>query len=282
MKVSIITVVYNNVATICSAIESILSQTYLNKELIIIDGGSTDGTLEKVVAYGNQINVVISEPDNGIYDAMNKGLSLATGDVVAILNSDDLFSTSFVLENVIHKFKHTKAEGVFGDLDYVHAHDVSKVFRRWISGNYKPGSFLKGWMPPHPTFFVKKTVYDKHGFFDTSFKIAGDYELMLRFIHLNNIELAYLPEVLVKMRTGGVSNSGVKNRVLGNLEDRRAWKVNGIKPHFYTLYFKPLRKVFQFMGTAKFKLKTAEPDRGWQVSVLADDKLIIETAEADS
>jgi glycosyltransferase involved in cell wall biosynthesis len=282
MKVSIITVVYNNVATICSALDSILSQTYLNKELIIIDGGSTDGTLEKIGQYGKKINVVISEPDNGIYDAMNKGLNLATGDIIAILNSDDLFSTSFVLENVVHKFKQTEADGIFGDLDYVHADDVSKVFRRWISGNYKPGSFLQGWMPPHPTFFVKKAVYDKHGLFDTSFKTAGDYELMLRFVHVYNIELAYLPEVLVKMRTGGVSNSGLKNRIVANLEDRRAWKVNGIKPHFYTLYLKPLRKVFQFIGTARLKLKTTEPDRVWKVAVMPDEGLIIEAVDVES
>jgi glycosyltransferase involved in cell wall biosynthesis len=247
MKVSIITVVYNNVETISTAIESVLSQTYFDKEYIIIDGGSTDGTMEKVASYGNDIDVIVSEPDKGIYDAMNKGLSLATGDIIAVLNSDDFYSTEYVIERVVSEFILNKSDCVFGDLHYVDAGDVSKVFRYWISGAYKPGSFLFGWMPPHPTFFVKKSMYDQFGKFNTKLKSAADYELMLRLVHVNKIKINYIPEVLVKMRIGGVSNSSFKNRLRSNLEDRKAWEMNGIKPYFFTLYLKPLRKVSQFM-----------------------------------
>jgi glycosyltransferase involved in cell wall biosynthesis len=253
MKVSIITVVFNNVATISSAIDSVLSQTHLEKELIIIDGGSTDGTIEIVQSYGQKINVFISEPDNGIYDAMNKGLSLATGDIVSILNSDDFYCGPDVLAKVVAKFRVKHVDGVFGDLDYVHAVDTSKIFRRWVSGTYKTGGFLNGWMPPHPTFFVRKSVYDQHGYFDASFRSAGDYELMLRFIHVHKINVVYIPEVLVNMRAGGVSNAGLKNRLRANMEDRKAWRVNGVKPHFYTMYLKPLRKLSQFIKNRKLK-----------------------------
>lgn len=246
MKVSIITVVYNNVRTISSAIDAVLAQTYTNKEYIIIDGGSTDGTLELVNSYGSQIDRFISEPDGGIYDAMNKGLSIATGEVIAFLNSDDYYATNQIIEKVVKALETDGADAVFGDLNYVDAEHTHLVCRRWRSGVYRPGSFLYGWMPPHPAFFAKRSVYDRYGKFNTELKSAADYELMLRFIHINKLKLSYIPEVLVKMRTGGVSNAGLTNRVRANLEDRRAWKINGVRPYFFTLYLKPLRKVFQF------------------------------------
>jgi glycosyltransferase involved in cell wall biosynthesis len=245
MKVSIITVVYNNAKTIVSAIESVLAQRYTNREYIIIDGGSTDGTLAKIAAYGDQIDMVLSEPDHGIFEAMNKGLSMATGDVIAFLNSDDFYADNHVIEKVVELMHGNDVDAVFGDLHYVRSDNIRKVFRYWKSGVYKTGSFLYGWMPPHPAFFVKKHVYDRYGKFNTGFKIAADYELMLRFLHINKINVNYLPQVLVKMRTGGVSNSGLKNRFLANLEDRKAWAINGVKPYFFTLYLKPFRKVLQ-------------------------------------
>lgn len=256
MKVSVITVVYNNAATIGSAIESVLRQRYANREYIIIDGGSTDGTLEKIHAYGTMIDLVISEPDRGIFDAMNKGLSKATGDVIAFLNSDDFYADEEVIERVVKVLQPLKVDAVFGDLHYVHSDDASKVFRIWKSGVYKPGSFLYGWMPPHPTFFAKRSVYERYGTFNTAFKIAADYELLLRLMHIHKIHTEYLPEVLVKMRTGGVSNSGLRNRLRANDEDRKAWAINGVQPYFFTLFLKPGRKFFQFIR-ARFVSKTS-------------------------
>jgi glycosyltransferase involved in cell wall biosynthesis len=258
MKVSVITVVYNNVETIGSAIDAVLNQTYPDIEYIIVDGGSTDGTLKKIESYGKKIDLLISEPDQGIYDAMNKGLSMVTGDIVAFLNSDDFYSSTHVIEKVVSEFKRQEIDGVFGDLHYVHADDTARVFRRWVSGTYKVGSFLYGWMPPHPTFFVKKSVYDRYGGFNTTFKSAADYELMLRFVHVNKIKISYVPEVLVKMRTGGVSNSSLKNRLRANLEDREAWEINGVKPYFFTLFLKPLRKVKQFLNSPADKVQGEE------------------------
>ena len=260
MKVSVITVVYNNVSTISSAIESVLGQTYRNIEFIIIDGGSTDGTYEQILNYKEHIDVFVSEKDSGIYDAMNKGLSFATGDIISILNSDDIFSSRTIIEQVVMQFLDSNVDGVFGDLDYVHAQDITRVTRRWVSGDYKHGNFLWGWMPPHPTFFVRKIVYDRHGFFNTSFKTAADYELMLRLIHVNKIRIKYIPKVLVKMRAGGVSNSSVRNRFKANIEDRLAWQVNGVKPYFFTLYWKPLRKVTQFLSARRLKPEPSELD----------------------
>ncbi|WP_448105312.1 glycosyltransferase family 2 protein [Pedobacter panaciterrae] len=246
MKVSILTVVYNNPSTIASAIESVLEQTYKNREFIIIDGGSKDGTLEKINEYIENIDILISEPDKGIYDAMNKGLNLATGDIICILNSDDVYADTGVLESIVRQFENSNCDGVYGDLDYVDADDMNKILRHWKSGLYHDGSFLFGWMPPHPSFSVKRSVYEKYGNFNTLLKSAADYELMLRFIHKHKIKISYLPKVLVKMRTGGVSNSSLKNRLRANMEDRRAWQLNELKPYFFTLFLKPLRKLTQF------------------------------------
>jgi len=247
MKISIITVVYNNVRTIASAIESVIMQSYGDKEYIIIDGGSTDGTLDIIASYGLNVDKVVSEPDHGIFDAMNKGLALATGEVVAFLNSDDFYADEQVLRRVGSSFENSDTDAVFGDLYYVHSENTDKLFRCWKSGKYKPGRFLYGWMPPHPTFFAKRKVYEQYGNFNTGFRIAADYELMLRLVHVNNIKLEYIPHVLVKMRLGGVSNAGLKNRLRANREDREAWEVNGLQPYFFTLYLKPARKIFQFI-----------------------------------
>jgi len=247
MKVSVLTVVYNNATTISSAIESVLQQSYVDIEFIIVDGGSTDGTLDKISQYRNSIHTLISEPDKGIYDAMNKGLSKASGEIICILNSDDIYSDQFVIQKVVDKFQASNIDGVYGDLHYVDAKDTNVVLRRWISGEYKPDSFLFGWMPPHPSFFVRRDIYEKFGVFNTKLKSAADYELMLRFIHKHKIKIAYIQEVLVKMRSGGVSNSSLKNRLRANLEDRQAWKLNNLKPYFFTLFLKPLRKLAQFL-----------------------------------
>ncbi|MCE6987717.1 glycosyltransferase family 2 protein [Dyadobacter sp. CY323] len=245
MKVSILTVVYNGAATIRHCIESVLKQDYSDIEYIIVDGGSTDGTQEIVQSYGSRITRFISEPDSGIYDAMNKGIQLASGDVIGILNADDYYAFPTVISEMAQVMSSGPFDGIYGDLEYVDSHETVK--RKWISGQYEPGAFLNGWMPPHPTFFVKKEAYRNHGQFRLDLGSAADYELMLRFVHKAGVRIGYLPKVLVKMRVGGVSNSTLKNRIAANRNDLKAWEINGLRPRFYTLWLKPLRKIWQFI-----------------------------------
>ncbi len=246
MKISIITITYNSAASLEQTIRSVLDQSYTDIEYIIVDGGSTDNTLQIIEKYKNRVAKFISEKDNGLYDALNKGIGLASGDVIGILHSDDFY----IDKNVIKKYADTiiknNADAVYSDLFYVDKENTDKVIRKWTSGNHKPTSFLQGWMPPHPTFFVKREVYQKFGKFNLEFKHSADYELMLRFIYKHKIKLSYLNEFTIKMRVGGQSNANMQNRVNANLEDRKAWKINGLKPRFYTLYLKPLRKILQF------------------------------------
>jgi glycosyltransferase involved in cell wall biosynthesis len=247
LKVSIITVVYNGASTLRSCIDSVLSQDYQSIEYIVVDGNSTDGTIDLVRSYGNRIEKFVSEPDRGIYDAMNKGLKLATGDIVGILNADDFYSSREVISSIVDAMKNNMADAVYGDLVYVDAVQNDVVKRSWKSGVYKTGAFLNGWMPPHPTFFLKRSLYEQHGLFRLDMGSAADYELMLRMIHKFGIKLAYVPKVLVKMRAGGVSNSSLKNRIRANQNDRKAWEINGLKPYFFTLWLKPFRKILQFI-----------------------------------
>ena len=246
MKVSIITVVYNNEDTIKDAIESVLNQTYKNIEYIIIDGVSTDGTVEVIKSYGDKIDKFISEKDNGIYDAMNKGIKLASGDIVGILNSDDFYANNNIIEKVVKEFEDKKVDSVYGDLVYVNAKDTNKIVRYWKSKPYKKGLFTKGWHPAHPTFFVKKEIYDKYGIFNLDFKIAADYELMLRFLEKYQISNSYIPEIFVKMRLGGESNQSIKNIIKANIESYNAWKINGLYINLFMILLKPLSKLFQY------------------------------------
>lgn len=247
MKVSIITVVFNNERTIMDTISSVLSQDYEKIEYIIIDGKSTDSTMEKVNLCRSKIDHIVSERDNGIYDAMNKGIALATGDIVGLLNADDIYANRSVISDVVATFSKTECDAVYGNLYYVNSSDLNKVTRRWISGPFSKNNFLWGWMPPHPSFFVKRELYKRLGSFNTQLRSAADYELMLRFLYVNNVAVEYLNKVLVHMRNGGVSNANLKNRIKANREDRRAWILNDVKPYFFTLFIKPLRKLIQFL-----------------------------------
>lgn len=247
MKISVITASYNNADTIGDTIRSVLSQDYQDIEYIIIDGASSDDTLKIIEKYKSRISRIVSEKDSGIYFALNKGIDLATGDVIAFLHADDLYPNEKILSQVMRIFSEKKADSVYGDLHYVDRKDTSKVLRNWKSGEYKDGLFLQGWMPPHPAFFLKKSCYEKFGNFNTSFVTAADYELMLRMLHKNKITTQYLPETLVKMRTGGTSNVSISNRIRANREDRRAWKVNGLTQGIFTLIRKPLSKLKQFL-----------------------------------
>lgn len=247
LRVSIITVSFNAEKTIRDTIQSVISQNYSRIEYIIIDGASRDNTISIIKSFGNGITRFVSEPDHGIYDGMNKGIDLATGDIIGILNADDFYTDPEVISKVMNVFN-SKADvdAVYGDLDYVDQHDTTRVVRKWKSGNYYQHAFLKGWMPPHPTFFVRKSCYLKYGKFTDKLKSAADYEFMLRLIHKHQIKIAYLPEVLVKMRAGGKSNASIKNRIKANREDKLAWKMNNLQPAPFTFIRKPLSKLTQF------------------------------------
>jgi glycosyltransferase involved in cell wall biosynthesis len=245
-KVSIITVTYNSAATIKDTLESVAAQSYQNIEHIIIDGKSNDDTLRILQEYPH-ITKVVSEKDSGIYNAMNKGVQLATGDIIGILNSDDFYTNSQVISSVVEKLSQNNADGVYADLNYVNYDNTKKITRKWRSGFYKANSFLFGWMPPHPTLFVKKHVYDECGLFNESFKSAADYEFMLRIFVKHRLRFNYLSETIVHMRNGGKSNVNLNSRLNANKEDRKAWKLNDLKPYFFTLYLKPLRKICQFI-----------------------------------
>lgn len=247
MKVSIITVCFNSASTIKDTIESVLSQDHADLEYIIVDGGSTDDTLTIIASYGERITRCISEKDRGIYDGMNKGIQLATGELIGILNSDDVYQDPKVVSDVVKQIESSRADALYADLVYVDQRDLKKVKRFWKAGEYREGLFRKGWMPPHPTFFVKKKVYEQFGLFNLDLKSAADYEIMLRFIHKHKISLCYLPRVITRMRVGGKSNTTLMNRIRANREDKKAWTINGLKPGLFTLIRKPLSKLGQFM-----------------------------------
>lgn len=246
MTVSIITATYNSAATVRDTLESVRQQDYPHIQHLIIDGASKDSTLEKVKEFPHVASVV-SEKDAGIYDAMNKGIAIATGEVVGILNSDDIYTNKDVISKVMAAFRDPSIDAVYADLQYVKYNDLTKVIRTWHSGSFSKKKFYFGWMPPHPTFFVRKKVYDEVGKFNCALRSAADYEFMLRVLLKNEHTPYYIPEVLVKMRAGGMSNASFRHRLRANKEDRQAWRLNNIKPYFFTIPFKPLRKVFQFI-----------------------------------
>ena len=243
LKISIITISYNAKDTISRCIRSVIDQRYNNLEYIIIDGGSTDGTLKVINRYKTHISLLLSEPDGGIYDAMNKGLLHATGDVIGMLNADDVFAAPDTLYSIAKAFN-TNPDIVYGDLDYINPD--GQIFRKWRSGAYVKGMFNKGWMPPHPTFYCKKALFEKLGNYSIDYGTAADYELMLRFMHLNDAAIYYLPVVLVKMSTGGVSNKSYINRIKALYNDYRAMRRNNISYPVITLMLKPISKIKQF------------------------------------
>jgi glycosyltransferase len=246
MRVSIITVVFNRVSTIECALRSIRSQKNAEIELIVVDGMSNDGTAEVLDRNRSQIDTLIREPDDGIYDALNKGLEAASGDVVGFLHADDFFASDTVIENVVRHFEGTECDGLYGDLLYVAADDPSKVIRYWRAGQFSQSSLRWGWMPPHPTVYVRRNVYRDLGGFRTDLKIASDYEMMIRMLAKFRLRMHYLREIVVKMRVGGKSNASMGNRLLANREDKMAWELNGMNPPLGLRFTKPLRKLSQF------------------------------------
>ena len=253
MILSIITATYNSRTTISDCILSVFEQKFDDLEYRIVDGGSTDGTRDLVLSFQQGIPnfYFISEPDKGIYDALNKGIRMATGDVIGFVHSDDFLAHPGVLSRIARCFEDPKVAGVYGDLLYVDKNNTDKVVRKWKSKEYRPGLLRRGWMPAHPTLYLRKTVYEKHGYFDLNYRIAADYDFMLRILRDPDYRFLYLPEVLVKMRVGGASNRSFKNLMLKSREDLRALRANGIPNPIYALFLKNISKIPQFLSKAQ-------------------------------
>lgn len=248
MKISIITVVYNNEKTIKDALNSVLGQTYKDIEYIIIDGKSKDNTVSIIKEYENKLGYFISEKDFGIYDAMNKGIKVASGDIIGILNSDDLYQDSTVLEAVMTQFIQNPAlDIVYGDLVYVKSDNVDKVIRNWQSNAYHTNFFENGNVPPHPSLFVKKKVYEEAGHFNLDFKLAADYEFMLRIFKKHNFKSNYINKTIVRMRLGGATNQSFSNIKIQNLEILQAWKTNSLKAPVYLMPLRVIKRLLQFI-----------------------------------
>lgn len=226
-KVSIITVCRNCRNRIERTIRSVLGQDYPDIEFIVIDGDSRDGTQEVLHRYRHRVAKLLSEPDAGIYHAMNKGLCLATGEVIAFLNAGDVYAHALVVSEAAERIYKSSLDAVYGDLAYVPTRRPDKVVRYWRAGDFQPGSFRYGWVPPHPTFFCKREIYERYGSFNETYRIAGDFELMLRFIEKHRIRVGYLPKLLVYMQTGGRANQ-LSGMIQGNWEILRAFRVNGL------------------------------------------------------
>lgn len=246
IKVTVITATWNSAATISETLDSLSLQDYNNIEYIVIDGASIDNTVEIVKKYGDMVSKIVSENDNGIYDALNKGIGLADGDVIGFLHSDDFFSNSNVISKIAEAFNDQNVDAVYGDLDYVAKDDITKIIRRWKSGPFEYGNLRNGWMPPHPTFYLRKKHYERLGKFNLSYSISADYDSILRFLWKNRLVPKYIPSVLVKMRVGGESNRSLTNIIKKTKEDKSVMKSNDL-PYFRALLLKNLSKIPQFL-----------------------------------
>lgn len=248
MKISIITVCYNSASTIKDTIDSVLQQTYREIEYIIVDGASTDSTLNIVRSYGDLISKIISEPDSGIYNAMNKGIKHATGDVVGIVNSDDFLNNSNIIQRVADEFISNDLDALYGDIQYVRPEKLNEVVRYYSSKSFSPNKFKYGFMPAHPSFYVKRHLFEKYGFYKENYIIAADFELLLRFMYGNNIRIKYIQMPFVTMRTGGISNKSLKSNYILNSEILRACRENNIKTNLVFIYSKYILKFFELFN----------------------------------
>tara|TARA_B100001287_G_scaffold174368_1_gene146937 strand:- start:4913 stop:5665 length:753 start_codon:yes stop_codon:yes gene_type:complete len=248
IKISIIVATFNSSSTICDCIESIITQNYSNIEIIVIDGKSNDNTIELLNRnYKNFSIKIISEPDKGIYDALNKGIILSEGDVVGFVHSDDILKSNEIIAQIADNFNNKNIDGVYGDLQYVNKKDSKIIIRNWISCDFNFNLLAKGWMPPHPTLFLKKEVYKKHGLFDLKYSISADYDFMLRVFKDTDLTFYYMPKVITLMRVGGVSNRNLKNLFVKTKEDYNVIKNNNIG-NLLTLFLKNFSKISQFFN----------------------------------
>jgi glycosyltransferase len=245
MIVSIITATQNSADSIKSCLDSVLNQNYINIEYIIIDGKSNDRTLKIIKKLAHTQIKIFSEKDDGIYDALNKGINIATGDIIGFVHSDDFLASNDIINNIASMINSENLDGVYGDLQYVDKNNLQKVIRNWRSCEFNQGLLKNGWMPPHPTLFLKKEVYQKHGLFDPSYRISADYDFMLRVFKDSELKFGYLPKVITKMRVGGASNRSLKNIIKKSKEDYRAIRINDIG-NFLTFIKKNISKIKQF------------------------------------
>ncbi|MDB4766600.1 glycosyltransferase [bacterium] len=246
--VSIITVVYNRASTIAAAIESVINQTSDSIEYIVIDGMSNDGTDKVIDQYRDEISRVIREPDSGLYDALNKGIEAASGDVIGFVHADDMLDASDIVASFQEKFASENYDAIYGNLLYVDSEDISKIIRYWTPGEYRRSRFRDGWMPPHPTVFLKRSAYLEHGLYRTDLGSAADYECLIRLLYKSELKTGYLDRIVSRMRIGGESNSSLRNRLNANSLDRKAWLENGYKPPFALRLKKPLSKLPQYFN----------------------------------
>jgi glycosyltransferase involved in cell wall biosynthesis len=249
--ISVITVSYNSAETIADTIKSVSSQDYNNFEYIVIDGGSSDGTQDMVRSFGNKISKFVSEPDNGIYDAINKGIRIASGDIIGILNSDDFFCSNDILKIVARNFEDNEIDAIYGDVQFVDKTNTSRIVRYYSSAHFNPDKFRFGFMPAHPSFYARRELFEKFGYYKTDYKIAADYELLIRFLNVNGIKSRYVNMPFVSMRRGGVSNRSFLSNIILNKEILRACRENGLKTNYLYIYFKYFRKIFEFIGHKK-------------------------------
>lgn len=247
MKICIITVAFNAAHTIADTLQSVATQTHPDIEHIVVDGASTDGTLDVIKSYGARVSKMISEPDAGIYDAMNKGIQLATGDVVGFLNADDVYADTCVLARVADAMVREDLDALFGDVEFFRAETPGRTVRRYRSARFGPDRIAWGWMPAHPALFLHRRVFERFGSFRTDYRIAGDFELVARIFHANTLKYRHLPEVLVRMRTGGVSTGGWRNTLLLNREVLRACRENGIPTNPLMVLSKYPAKLLEFL-----------------------------------
>jgi len=246
MKVSLITVTYNSAVYLQDCIDSVVKQSYPDIEHIVVDGGSTDGTIEIIKEYDNHIAKWVSEKDHGMYDAINKGIAMATGDIVGILNSDDMLASNDVVQAIVDSFNEHQLDAVYGDLVYVNKINTNKVVRLWQGLTYKRYRFCYGWMPAHPTFYLRREIIDQFGGYESHYFTAADYEFMARYLYRYRISAMYLNKLIVKMRVGGQSNVTIKSRLRGNRRDYLAMKKNGIPLPFFASLLKPIIKLRQY------------------------------------
>lgn len=247
MKISIITVCYNSAETIAATLRSVRTQTYPYIEHVVIDGGSGDATLEVLAREGQHVAKVVSEPDQGIYDAMNKGLALITGEVVGFLNSDDVLAHPGVLARVMEAMSDPMVDACHGDLVYVARHDTNQLVRYWRSNPYRPGLFERGWVPAHPSFYARTALYREHGGFDLKFRLAADFEMLLRLLEIHRVSSVYIPEVLVKMRLGGATNGKLRNVFKQNVEIAKAFRKYDLRVGLKPFVFKLILRLSQFV-----------------------------------
>jgi glycosyltransferase involved in cell wall biosynthesis len=235
MKISVITVSYNSATTIADTVRSVAAQTYSNIEHLVIDGQSKDATVQVVETNRHPNLILCSEPDAGIYDAMNKGITMASGEIIGFINADDFYASSYVFEKIANAFQNPNIDACYGDLYYVGQHDISAIVRYWQSSNFNAHSFESGWCPPHPTFFVRRKIYEQYGLFNLNYKIAADIELMMRYLEVHKIRSIYIPEVLVKMRMGGTTNRSLSNIWKQNKEVLAALQFHGLRASIWRL-----------------------------------------------